>query len=182
MKYQTSPPPPGDVKKVQVLYVSEAPMDCQWAVYGRDDDYRASCAKDGCVTNNRGMILGYLTETQAGSASEEFLGELEPDATGSALNALDGQDTHICTLHLDGCRLVSLEGSTLCEVDRSGRILGPRSQVLGEVRPFSYRDAARGRAVFAAPGPGVVGSGGLTHVSWFLTPIATDHATAHHRD
>ena len=82
-------------------------MDCQWAVYGRDDDYRSSCAKDGCVTNNRGMILGYLTETQAGSASEEFLGELEPDATGSALNALDGQDTHILTLHLDGCRLVS---------------------------------------------------------------------------
>ena len=113
-------------------------MDCAWAVYGRDDDYRASCAKDGCVTNNRGMVLGYLTETQAGSASEEFLGELEPDATGSALNALDGQDTHILTLHLDGCRLVSLEGSTLCEVDRSGRILGPRSQVLGEIRPFSY--------------------------------------------
>ena len=138
VRYQTSPPPPGGVKKGSGVYVSEAPMDCQWAVYGRDDDYRASCAKDGCVTNNRGMILGYLTETQAGSASEEFLGELEPDATGSALNALDGQDTHILTLHLDGCRLVSLEGSTLCEVDRSGRILGPRSQVLGEVRPFSY--------------------------------------------
>ena len=140
------------------IYVSEAPLDCAWAVYGRDDDYRASCAKDGCVTNNRGMILGYLTETQAGSASEEFLGELEPDATGSALNALDGQDTHICTLHLDGCRLVSLEGSTLCEVDRSGRILGPRSQVLGEVRPFSYA-MQREVALLCGPGPGVVGSG-----------------------
>ena len=61
-------------------------------------------AKDGCVTNNRGMILGYLTETARGRLPG-ISGELEPDATGSALNALDGQDTHICTLHLDGCRL-----------------------------------------------------------------------------
>ena len=44
----------------------------------------------------------------------------------------------VATVDLSSSRLVGPGGSTMAEIAPDGRVLGPLSQQLGSVRPFSY--------------------------------------------
>ena len=72
--------------------------------------------------------------------------------------------------------------TTLCEVDRSGRILGPRSQVLGEVRPFSYALQREVALYCCFLDPGLLDSPSRDFSSCFVKITPRRSRTAHRRD
>lgn len=129
------------------LVVRNEPMEStdeiQFCVYDRVGNYRSCFCLDGSVRNNRDELLGYLNlETlQAGSASEDFLGELLSESPSEDELCARGPFDEFCAVvDLSKARLADRANSTLAEFTRMGEVISNDGLRLGRFEPFTYND------------------------------------------
>lgn len=121
----------------------ESVDELQFCVYDRRGNYRACLCLDGSVKSNRNHLLGYINlETiQAGSATEDFLGELVSETPSDGeLCARGPYDEFCAAVDLPGMRLRDRRGSTFLKVSRSGELIVRDGSRLGRFDPFSPND------------------------------------------
>mmetsp|Transcript_21837 Transcript_21837/g.33596 ORF Transcript_21837/g.33596 Transcript_21837/m.33596 type:complete len:1371 (+) Transcript_21837:73-4185(+) len=120
----------------------ESPEDVQCVIYDRLGRYRSCVCQDLSVRNNRDELLGYVNEemNQAGSATEDFLGELEPGARADILIARGPFDEVVANCDLGTMRISGAGNSTIAELTRSGDIVGNEGTRLGQISPFNFQD------------------------------------------
>lgn len=120
----------------------EPAEEVHFCVYDREGCFRACVCHDGSVRSNRDELLGYLNieAMQAGSASEDFLGELKKDINDTELAARGHFDEFCAVVDLSKTRLKDSGGSTLVEITSTGEAITNDGSRVGRFSPFSYSD------------------------------------------
>ena len=119
----------------------EPSEEIQFQVFDRRGRYRACLCQNGTVRNNRDDVLGYINSQtmQAGSATEEFLGELARESITDIEPHARGPFDELCgIIDLARSRLRDGSGGTIIQVNSAGELRDSEGSIVGHFDPFAY--------------------------------------------
>ena len=114
-------------------------VDVLCTILDRYNDYRGYISKEGECVNCLGETIGYINaeSMQAGSADENFLGELLEGGSNRP-QILDASDEIGGTVDLGTHAIQDSVGSTVADLDSRGMITGHNGTFLGQFEGFSF--------------------------------------------
>jgi len=108
-------------------------------ILDRNHDYRGYISVDGTCFNNRGKIIGYVSDSEAGSSDEQFLGELKVQMPDLCF-LFDDKNNRVGELDLGKTTIKDENDVTVCEINNAGECYGNKSTFLGQFEGMTYHD------------------------------------------